>query len=311
MPTPTWSDQPPPPPPLLCNLELACLLGGLAAFIWLAFQPPEESADAEATGSIGRAFEAEGWEVVSVDLDPKFRPTVCCDVMQLDERSLGSFDMVWASPVCTSTRAPSAGSRGIWWRATGWCFARSRSSATYGPDGGPWRTRRRAFSRRGPSCRAWPTATCATANTGLNTKRPRGSGTTCPGSPRAACAARGTAARPSRTASTPRPPSAAPPTAAATSSPSASCTACPRGCATRSQLPPAIHKAACASSATKYGASQAVRDSPVQLEAAARWRGADGSLHRNIPGAEQEREDGRADQRDPGTVSHGGRFQRF
>ena len=28
------------------------------------------------TGSIGRAFEAEGWEVVSVDLDPKFRPTV-------------------------------------------------------------------------------------------------------------------------------------------------------------------------------------------------------------------------------------------
>ena len=38
-------------------------------------------------GSIGRAFEAEGWEVVSLDLDRKFRPTVCCDVMQLDERS--------------------------------------------------------------------------------------------------------------------------------------------------------------------------------------------------------------------------------
>ena len=53
------------------------------------------------TGSIGRAFAAKGWEVVSVDLDPKFEPTICCDVMQLDERSLGSFDMVWASPVCT------------------------------------------------------------------------------------------------------------------------------------------------------------------------------------------------------------------
>ena len=43
------SDQPPHPPPmtlkerLLCNLELACLLGGLVAFIWLAFQPAEES----------------------------------------------------------------------------------------------------------------------------------------------------------------------------------------------------------------------------------------------------------------------------
>ena len=36
-----------------------------------------------------------------MDLDPKFRLTLCCDVMQLDERSLGSFDMVWASPVCT------------------------------------------------------------------------------------------------------------------------------------------------------------------------------------------------------------------
>ena len=60
MPTP-WSDQPPPPPAmslkecLLCNLELACLLGGLAAFIWLACQPPpEESADAEASRALQR-----------------------------------------------------------------------------------------------------------------------------------------------------------------------------------------------------------------------------------------------------------------
>ena len=48
----------------------------------------------------------------------------------------------------------------------------------------------------------------------------------------------------------PRPPSAA--TAAATSSPSASCTACPRSCAKTSQPPPAIYKAACASSATRH-----------------------------------------------------------
>ena len=53
------------------------------------------------TGSIGRAFRDRGWEVVSVDLDPKFEPTVCCDIMELDETSLGHFDMVWASPVCT------------------------------------------------------------------------------------------------------------------------------------------------------------------------------------------------------------------
>ena len=53
------------------------------------------------TGSIGRAFAARGWEVVSVDLDPKFQPTICCDVMELDEAALGHFDFVWASPVCT------------------------------------------------------------------------------------------------------------------------------------------------------------------------------------------------------------------
>ena len=52
-------------------------------------------------GSIRRAFEARGWEVVSVDLDPGFEPTVCCDVMELKEAELGRFDMVWASPVCT------------------------------------------------------------------------------------------------------------------------------------------------------------------------------------------------------------------
>ena len=53
------------------------------------------------TGSIGRAFRDRGWEVVSVDLEPRFEPTICCDVMELDEASLGHFDMVWASPVCT------------------------------------------------------------------------------------------------------------------------------------------------------------------------------------------------------------------
>ena len=53
------------------------------------------------TGSIGRAFAASGWEVVSVDLDPKFQPTICCDVMELDEAALRHFDFVWASPVCT------------------------------------------------------------------------------------------------------------------------------------------------------------------------------------------------------------------
>ena len=49
------------------------------------------------TGSIGRAFEARGWEVVSLDILPKFTPTICCDILRWDYRAA----FVWASPVCT------------------------------------------------------------------------------------------------------------------------------------------------------------------------------------------------------------------
>ena len=54
------------------------------------------------TGSIGRAFRRHGWEVVSIDNDPKAGATLCADLMTFDYRSLGgSFDCVWASPPCT------------------------------------------------------------------------------------------------------------------------------------------------------------------------------------------------------------------
>ena len=50
------------------------------------------------TGSVGRAFRARGWEVVSLDSDPKASPTICADILAWQPE--GSFDMVWASPVC-------------------------------------------------------------------------------------------------------------------------------------------------------------------------------------------------------------------
>ena len=55
------------------------------------------------TGSIGRAFREQGWEVVSVDLDPKAGATITGDVMDWDYRTFppGHFDCVWASPPCT------------------------------------------------------------------------------------------------------------------------------------------------------------------------------------------------------------------
>ena len=55
------------------------------------------------TKSIGRAFEALGWQVTSLDSDPQSRPSLCCDVLEWDYRTFepGHFDFVWASPVCT------------------------------------------------------------------------------------------------------------------------------------------------------------------------------------------------------------------
>lgn len=52
------------------------------------------------TGSVGKAFREKGWDVVSVDVDSKMQPTICCDVRELDWLELPPIDCVWASPVC-------------------------------------------------------------------------------------------------------------------------------------------------------------------------------------------------------------------
>ena len=54
------------------------------------------------TGSIGRAFRANGWTVTSVDLDPRFRPDICCNVLDLTPEMIETKpDLIWASPPCT------------------------------------------------------------------------------------------------------------------------------------------------------------------------------------------------------------------
>ena len=54
------------------------------------------------TQSVGRAFEAHGYEVVSLDKDPRFEPTICEDILTWDYTvfSVDHFDIVWASPEC-------------------------------------------------------------------------------------------------------------------------------------------------------------------------------------------------------------------
>ena len=55
------------------------------------------------TKSIGRCFEEYGFDVVSLDKDAKFEPTICEDILNWDygTYSPGYFDVVWASPECT------------------------------------------------------------------------------------------------------------------------------------------------------------------------------------------------------------------
>ena len=52
-------------------------------------------------GSIGKAFRGHGWEVVSVDNDPRAEATVMADILEWENTALsGGFDCVWASPPC-------------------------------------------------------------------------------------------------------------------------------------------------------------------------------------------------------------------
>ena len=101
---------------LLCNLGFACYCAGFVALVWLALDPvmekkilllpmPQRLLELfSGTGSMGRAFEELGWEVTSLDVDPKASPTICADICSwepLPKFAPGYFDMIWASPVCT------------------------------------------------------------------------------------------------------------------------------------------------------------------------------------------------------------------
>ena len=109
------------------------------------------------TGSIGRAFEALGWEVTSLDLEGE--PTIKCDILDWDHTAFPPkhFQVVWASPVCCEffkalTRRPRRLEEGD-------RLGRWSSSTTSSPASGRWRTRRAGCSRRGPTWKASPSRT--------------------------------------------------------------------------------------------------------------------------------------------------------
>ena len=55
------------------------------------------------TGSVGSAFAARGWEVVSLDSDPKTKAQIHENILTWNYKVFprGHFDAIWASPCCT------------------------------------------------------------------------------------------------------------------------------------------------------------------------------------------------------------------
>jgi len=52
------------------------------------------------TGSVGRPWREAGHEVISVDVDGRYHPEVCEDILQLSYCKLPIPDVIWASPPC-------------------------------------------------------------------------------------------------------------------------------------------------------------------------------------------------------------------
>ena len=54
-------------------------------------------------GSIGKAFQQKGWDVVSVDISPSWQATHTCNILEWDYTIYPNshFQFIWASPCCT------------------------------------------------------------------------------------------------------------------------------------------------------------------------------------------------------------------
>ena len=105
------------------------------------------------TGSVGRAF---GWEVTSLDNNPKASPTICSDILQWDYKAFepGHFDAVWASPCCTEFSIALKKRPRNLPLGDALVLKTLEVITTSSLGGGPSKTRAPGASKPAPTCRA-------------------------------------------------------------------------------------------------------------------------------------------------------------
>jgi hypothetical protein len=54
------------------------------------------------TKSIGKEFAKLGFEVTSLDFEPRFNPDICADILTIPVDYFKGFDVIWASPPCNA-----------------------------------------------------------------------------------------------------------------------------------------------------------------------------------------------------------------
>ena len=111
------------------------------------------------TGSIGRAFEALGWEVTSLDLEGE--PTIKCDILDWDHTKFppGHFQVIWASPVCCEFSGPDQEAEAPGGGRPAGAQDAGAHRLLQAPVLGARETRRAGCSRRGPTWKASPSRT--------------------------------------------------------------------------------------------------------------------------------------------------------
>lgn len=52
--------------------------------------------------TVAGVFEENGWQSITVDIEPSYKPSLCIDILDLKKNDLpGTLDFLWFSPVCT------------------------------------------------------------------------------------------------------------------------------------------------------------------------------------------------------------------